>query len=92
MTDPITPPPSPRINVGQAGVFHPYGGDAERATVTRIWSDTCVNLETASGQLPTSVFVVYSDTPEANTPGSYFFTPDPAVAAPDAGPPPTDPV
>jgi len=72
--------------VGMTGSF--FGSNmAEpvRAEVVRIWSDTCVNLETEGGTLFTSVLVV-DESSEAR-PTGYYFVPDAAQApAPDTAP------
>lgn len=83
-------PAPPRISEGAAGTFYPASGEPETAAVTKVWSDTCVNLNTASGAQPTSVLVVYDGTPAELTPGCLYFVPSDASL--NAGPPPTDPV
>lgn len=67
-----TPP-----KIGQRGTFH-HGGSMlpESAEVLHVWSDTCVNVKTASGHLQTSVFVPRGE-PGERVPSGYYFVPDP---------------
>lgn len=67
-----TPP-----KIGQRGTFH-HGGSTtpESAEVLHVWSDTCVNVKTASGHLQTSVFVPRGE-PGERVPSGYYFVPDP---------------
>ena len=65
-----------KMEVGMKGWFTPGAGqDRMRAEVVRVWSDTCVNLQTESGTLPTSVLVKDASMPCTG----YFFEPDPVL-------------
>lgn len=79
------------LSIGMAGVF--VGTDGmpnQRAVVTRIWSETCVNLaeepdaQRETSLLATSVFVPPLGTPADRHPAGYYFLPDAFVAASQA--------
>ncbi len=59
--------------IGTTGTFYPgCGAPPIRAEIVHVWSDTCVNLKTSDGGLPTSVLI-----PQAGQkPAGYFFVPD----------------
>lgn len=67
--------------VGDTGVF--YGSDftPERAEVLHVWSDTCVNVRTASNHLETSVPVLRPG-PGEHVLSGYHFVPDQDFGAP----------
>lgn len=76
------------LAIGMTGTFFAAetGGAGQRAEITRIWSETCVNIKITSGAGfgapdPTSVFVPPLDTPAERHPAGYYFLPDAFVAA-----------
>lgn len=65
---------------GMQGWFTPGPGqDRIRAEVVKVWSDTCVNLRTEAGTMPSSVLVTTTP-PRADCSG-YYFEPDDQGAA-----------
>jgi hypothetical protein len=69
------------LAVGMTGTFYGHGQSiGQRAEITRIWSETCVNL-VAGDVVSTSVFVPPLGTPADRHPAGYYFLPDVFVAA-----------
>jgi hypothetical protein len=75
------------LAIGMAGAFYAAGNPApRRATITRIWSETCVNLQVEAVEggeafAPTSVFVPPLGTrPEESPASGWYFLPDDFVA------------
>lgn len=85
--------------VGDTGIFYPGLSQADRysrgpangpgaqpqsAKITKVWSDTCVNLECQTA-MPTSVFV-FDEHAEAGVqrPAGYYFVPDAKPVSADA--------
>lgn len=70
------------LAVGMTGTFYGHGqGEGQRAEITRVWSETCVNLKINSGADfdapdPTSVFVPPLGIPADRHPAGYYFLPD----------------
>lgn len=66
------------IKEGDVGLYTPYNsGDGEakpavNAVVTKVWTDTCVNVETETGEEQTSVLVYRGDT---DRPAGHCFEP-----------------
>lgn len=82
IAEPPAPPVPDAVAVGTTGVFYGSDGSQENAEVIHVWSESCVNLLTASGQSPTSV-LVFRDPTAPGAPTSYFFVPGAqAVVAP----------
>lgn len=75
------------LAVGMTGTFYTNGQSAgQSAEITRVWSETCVNIKITSGAGfgapdPTSVFVPPLGTPATLHPAGYYFLPDDFVAA-----------
>lgn len=80
------------LAIGMTGTFYSNGQSAgQSAEITRIWSETCVNIKITSGAGfgapdPTSVFVPPLDTPADRHPAGYYFLPDAFVAAAKTAP------
>lgn len=78
------------LAIGMTGIFYANGQSAgQRAEITRIWSETCVNIKITSGAGygspdPTSVFVPPLGTSADRHPAGYYFLPDAFIAASQA--------
>lgn len=66
------------IKEGDVGLYTPYNsgeGEAKpavNAVVTKVWTDTCVNVETETGEQQTSALVYRGDT---DRPAGHYFEP-----------------
>lgn len=76
------------LAAGMTGIFYGFSvaRAAQRAEITRVWSDTCVNLRLLAGNgfseaEATSVFVPPLGTPAERHPAGWYFLPDAFVAA-----------